>query len=226
MLAQRGRAEITVEVEGVGAHAAFPERGVNALDAAAAFLCTLEGRDEPTAPVLGPGILVATEATTEPMPGVSVVPSRARLRLDRRTLPGETAADVLAELEPALGAARAGGAKATARITAGAVTTYTGRELEGERFLPAWAIPADHSLARAAHAALTAALGSVERSHWGFCTNGSLTAGALGIPTVGFGPGDPEQAHQADEHIEIAHLERARTGFAALAAIEPEVLNQ
>lgn len=226
MLAQRGRAEITVEVEGVAAHAAFPEHGVNALAAAAAFLCALDARQEPSHPVLGPGILVATEASTEPMPGVSVVPSRARLRLDRRTLPGETAADVLAELAPALVAARAGGATATSGITADAVTTYTGRPLHGQRFLPAWEIPAEHPLPRGAHLALTAALGTIECSHWGFCTNGSLTAGTLGIPTVGFGPGDPAQAHQADEHIEIADLERARAGFAALAAIEPEAFNQ
>jgi putative selenium metabolism hydrolase len=224
MLGQRGRAEITVDLRGIAAHAAFPERGVNALDAAAAFLCALGDRDEPTDPVLGRGILVATEAVTEPMPGVSVVPSRARLRLDRRTLPGESAAAVLAELTPALDAARAVGAHASATISAGELTTYTGRRLQGERFLPAWQTPADGSLAQAAQRALSATLGAVEVSHYGFCTNGSLTAGQLGIPTIGFGPGDPQQAHQADEHIAVDDLECGRIGFSALAAIQPEVI--
>ena len=179
---------------------------------------------EPTDPVLGRGILVATEATTEPMPGVSVVPSRARVRLDRRTLPGETAEQVLAEIEPALDIARASGAQATATISSGALTTYTGHRLDGERFLPAWRLSEDHALARAAGRALEQALGSTTLSHYGFCTNGSLTAGTLGIPTIGFGPGDTRQAHQADEHIDIDDLELGRKGFAALAAIQPEVM--
>jgi putative selenium metabolism hydrolase len=224
MLGQRGRAEITADFRGVAAHAAFPEQGVNALDAAVAFLSALADRREPIDPALGRGILVATEASTEPMPGVSVVPSRARLRLDRRTLPEESSHAVLDELIPALDAARAAGAVATAEITSGELLTYTGHRLGGERFLPAWRTPADGPLAQAAQCALSAALGAVEASNYGFCTNGSLTAGRLGIPTIGFGPGDPEQAHQADEHIPVSDLERGRIGFAALAAINPEVI--
>ena len=224
MLGQRGRAEITVDLRGIAAHAAFPERGVNALDAAVAFLGALADRPEPSHPVLGRGILVATEATTEPMPGVSVVPSRAGLRLDRRTLPEESSDAVLNELIPALDAARAVGAYASAEITTGELMTYTGHRLRGERFLPAWITPPDGALAQAAERALSVALGAVEVSNYGFCTNGSLTAGRLGIPTIGFGPGNPEQAHQADEHIPVSDLERGRTGFAALAAIQPEVI--
>lgn len=223
MLAQRGRAEIIVDFRGVAAHAAFPECGVNALDAAAAFLCSVRDRAEPSDPVLGRGILVATEATTEPTPGVSVVPGRARLRLDRRTLPGESAEQVLAELEPALQAARAVGAEATATISVGELTSYTGYRLEGERFLPAWRLSDAHPLARAAGRALSAAIGTATVSHYAFCTNGSMTAGRLGIPTIGFGPGDTQQAHQADEHIDIDDLELGQKGFAALAAIQPEV---
>jgi putative selenium metabolism hydrolase len=222
MLAQRGRAELLVEIEGKAAHAAFPERGVNALEAAAAFVSALAQRPVPHDEYLGDGILVPTEAVTDPLPGISVVPSRARVRLDRRTLPGETAEQVLAELEPALAEARREGALASARLTTGDVRTYTGIALTEERFLPAWSLDPEAPLARGARHALTEALGRVELSHYGFCTNGSLTAGRLGIPTIGFGPGDTEQAHRADEHVAVADLEAGRRGFAALAAIDLE----
>jgi putative selenium metabolism hydrolase len=220
--AQRGRAEIEVVIDGVAAHAAFPERGISALEAAAAFVGALSERQEPEDAELGRGILVATELRTEPSPGISVVPSRALVRLDRRTLPGEARAQVLAELEPALAAARATGARASARLTSGAVRTYTGTTLDEERFLPAWRLAPDDGWAREAHAALDATLGGVARTHYAFCTNGSLTAGARGIPTIGFGPGATDQAHRADEHVSIADLERGRRGYAALAGMTHE----
>lgn len=211
-LAQRGRAEILVDVEGRSAHAAYPEEGANALEGAAAFLCALERRHPARDPELGEAILVATEATTRPFPGVSVVPSRCRLRLDRRTLPGETAEQVLAELEPFLAECARHGTRATATLSEWDVRTHTGTLIATPRFFPAWRT--------APGAFLDAVLGAVPRGGPAvFCTNGSLTA-ARGIPTVIFGPGDPEMAHQADESIELAALERGRKRFAALASID------
>jgi putative selenium metabolism hydrolase len=211
-LAQKGRAEIELKVGGKGAHAAFPSRGVNALTAAARILTALEERVPPSDPDLGDGILVATEARTEPFPGVSVVPSRCVLRLDRRTLPGESEESVLAELEPYLGLAEEMGAVATASISTGEVRTYTDAVLPAHRFLPAWRADPMHSFIRAARSVLPVGGPAA------FCTNGSATA-SRGITTLIFGPGDPSLAHQADEYVELADLEEGRAGFAALASV-------
>jgi putative selenium metabolism hydrolase len=213
MLAQKGRAEVELSVNGAAAHAAFPERGASALMGAMRVLDALSERNEPHDDELGAGILVATEAVTDPLPGISVVPSRCRVRLDRRTLPGESEAAVLNELRPFLDHAGQEGTTATAAITRTPITSYTGMT---------WRLSKNHQFAQAATDALNDALGSVTQSFYGFCTNGSLTAGRLGIPTIGFGPGDPELAHQADESIEIEDLEQGRRGFAALAGIELE----
>lgn len=218
MLAQKGRAEITVEVTGRIAHAAFPERGANALLGAAAILHALRARESPHDELLGDGILVPTEAITKPMPGVSIVPPLCRLRFDRRTLPGETEGQVLEEMASFLGAADEHKTTAHAAITNERVTTYTGRQLQPRRFLPAWRTAEAHPLAQAALTALPGAGVSV----YLFCTNGSLTAGELDIPTIGFGPGQTELAHQPDEAIDIADLELGVDGFAQLASMSLE----
>jgi len=39
--------------------------------------------------------------------------------------------------------------------------------------------------------------------------------GAIGIPAVNFGPGDPNLAHSAEERVSVAEIERVRKGLAA-----------
>jgi putative selenium metabolism hydrolase len=213
-LAQKGRAELLIEVKGRAAHAAFPEVGANALVGAAAVILALEERLAPTDSELGDGLLVVTEGASEPLPGISVVPALTRLRLDRRTLPGETPTDVLEELRPYLGAATRAGASASVSISDGEVITYTGASLPARRFLPAWRADRAHPFVAGALAVLP------EGPPAHFCTNGSRSA-SLDIPTIIFGPGDPRDAHQADESVSLADLETARRGYTILATLDP-----
>ena len=48
---------------------------------------------------------------------------------------------------------------------------------------------------------------------YGFCTNGSLTAGRRGVPTVGFGVGREEDAHTVDEHVRLDSLFSGARGY-------------
>jgi putative selenium metabolism hydrolase len=208
-LAQKGRAELLVRVAGRIAHAAFPGQGHSALLDAARLLLAAEARPAVSDDQLGEALLVPTEATSFPRPGISVVPDRCELRFDRRLLPGEDRESVLDELHGLCAAARV---NATVELTAGPVTTYTGVELRPQRWLPAWRTPPGAPLARAA----SKALGSTAVTAYRFCTNGSATA-ARGIPTIGYGPGLTELAHQPDEWISLEHLNIAAAGYTALA---------
>jgi len=201
-----------IEIEGHGAHAAYPERGINALVAAAKIVAALETRPVPHDDELGDGILVATEIRSEPYPGVSIVPSRTRPRLDRRLLPGESAELVVTELEPYLAPARTLGATATVRLSSFTVETYTGVALERRRFFAAWRADREQPFIAAAYALLPVGRPAA------FCTNPSETV-ARGIPTLILGAGDPELAHQPDEYVEVADLERARGAYTTLASL-------
>jgi len=43
------------------------------------------------------------------------------------------------------------------------------------------------------------------------------TAGIANIPTIGFGPGEEEQAHTPNDHLAIDQLIKSAKGYSALA---------
>ncbi|MGW5387098.1 YgeY family selenium metabolism-linked hydrolase [Nocardia sp. NPDC003963] len=217
MLGQRGRAEVRVEVAGRSSHSAYPEAGVNAAEAMADVMTALRGLEFPQHPELGAAMMVLTNLKSEPHPNVSVVPDRCVAVYDRRTVLGESAAAVL---EPVRALAEPVAAAAGARVTVGFArsdfTTWTGVEVGAESFAPAWCVPADRWPAAPAIHALEAAGLDPRPGFYQFCTNGSASAGRHGIPTLGFGPGDPGLAHTTDESIDLDDLYLGACGYAVL----------
>src|SRR5271165_3064523 len=218
MVGQRGRAEITIEVHGQSCHSAYPQAGRNAVEAMADLIVALRTLPLPTHPQLGPAILVLTDILSRPYPGLSVVPGGCIATFDRRTLPDETTDDVLAPIRAiARELSATHGARTEVRIAVDELTTYTGAELHAPNFAPAWITPRDTPLVSAALAGLRSAGVPTELGHYAFCTNGSGTAGALGIPTIGFGPGQEDAAHTTDESITVHDLLTGARSYTALA---------
>jgi putative selenium metabolism hydrolase len=211
---QRGRAELLLTAVGVPAHAASPERGRNPVLSMAAALGRIAAMDLPSDDELGPAIVVPTDTVSDPYPSISLIPSSVTVRFDRRTLLGEKPEDVIAGL---LAAAGSPGEEFTARISRDPVTTYTGVEIEAERFLPAWRLDERDPLAVATIAAVEGAGLPATLGFWGFCTNGSESMGARGIPTVGFGPGWPEDAHVVDESVSVDEIKKASEVYRGIA---------
>jgi putative selenium metabolism hydrolase len=215
---QRGRAEIKLETMGRPTHSSRPDLGVNAAQAMVDVIAELRSLAPPTHPVLGSGILVLTDIISRPYPALSVVPDYCMATYDRRTLPGETEETVLEPIREAVHRALADTeARGEVQIAEDDFETYPGREVRAPNFAPAWYFDDDFPIVqRSLHALHRTGIDS-QLTHYAFCTNGSGTAGRLGIPTVGFGPGEEALAHRVDESIAVEELVTAARGYAAIA---------
>lgn len=216
---QRGRAEITIDVAGQPTHSSRPDLGINAAEVMVDIVREVRGATLPAAhPGLSNAILVLTDIVSRPYPGLSVVPDRCLATYDRRTLPGETEDDVLAPIHAAIARAleHHAGATATASIAVDTFDSYRGEPFQAVNFAPAWWAGEDAPVVRRARAGLRAAGLPDETTAWDFCTNGSGTAGRLGLPTLGYGPGREELAHRVDEYIDLQDLHAGAYGYAAI----------
>jgi len=207
-LGQKGRAEILLTVAGIPAHAAFPARGKNPILLAAKGLAALDKIELPKDPFIGEAILVATDIISDPYPSISLIPPQVTVRFDRRTLPGETEEVILDQILNVL--KRIDDRAFSLAVTRDRVQAYTGKVIEAPRLFVAWKVDKDIPLVKAAEAGVIAAGLAPKFGSWGFCTNGSETAGKRKIPTIGLGPGKEDDAHIADESISVEELRKAK----------------
>jgi putative selenium metabolism hydrolase len=168
----------------------------------------------PKDPLLGPGTIAVTDIGSRSA-SLNAVPDMCTFYLDRRLTLGETASGALAQVEALI--AREGLA-ATVEITQYRASSYTGHRCQAEEAFPAWALEVDHPLVSRLKQTIAHTLGNHPRvMHWDFSTDGVYTMGQANIPTVGFGPGDPNRAHTTQEQVRLKDLVRAAEVYAAFA---------
>jgi putative selenium metabolism hydrolase len=213
---QRGRLEMRLVTYGRSAHAACPSLGSNAIYAAARLVFGLEllagqlGDDA----FLGPGTLAVTDIRSSAS-SRTVVPDRCELIIDRRLTLGENETMALSEVQRVI--AREG-IEAQVQVTDCEITTYTGYTHHKRAFYPAWVMTEDHPLVITAAQAIRAQTRQRPQiGRWDFSSDGVYTAGVAGIPTVGFGPGDPRYAHATDEHVRLDDVCTAAEVYARMA---------
>jgi putative selenium metabolism hydrolase len=214
---QRGRLEMRLTSYGRSAHAASPRLGENAIYTTARLVFGLELLAEQLAndDFLGPGTLAVTHIESSAS-SRNAIPDRCELIIDRRLTLGENETKALAEIQRVI--AREG-VRAEVEVTEYNTTSYTNYACHAREFYPAWVMAEDHPLVVSMVRAARAQLKHRPRiMSWDFSTEGTFTAGVAGIPTVGFGPGDPHRAHTADEHVRLADVYSAAEVYARLAA--------
>ena len=212
---QRGRCEIRVRTEGRAAHASQPHLGESAILKMLPVISALEAMNAtlPVDPIFGRGTQVVSMIEGPHTP--NSVPAWCEVAVDRRLVPGETPEGVLAGIravvEP-LGAA--------AHIPQQPVLTHTGLRLDGPAFYPGWLLPEDDPLLAAGQAtyrALWARHAAVDV--WRFSTDGTYSAGAAGIPTLGFGPEEEQYVHAANDQVSLTKLRKAAEFYALFPLI-------
>jgi putative selenium metabolism hydrolase len=210
---QRGRMEMQVSLTGRSAHASAPDRGDNAVAKMAPLITEITELNDRLTPhdFLGKGSVAVTKVECETA-SLNAIPASCTIYLDRRLTAGETLESAVAEIK---GLPSAGDARVD--VLRYDEPSWTGLTLEIEKYYPTWLLDESDPLVQAAARAVETALGAnPEISKWVFSTNGVSSAGRMGIPTVGFGPGTEIHAHTTEDQCPEDHLVRAVAGYAAM----------
>ncbi|HUX12465.1 MAG TPA: YgeY family selenium metabolism-linked hydrolase [Spirochaetia bacterium] len=211
----RGRMEIECLFRGVSCHGSAPERGVSAAYKASRSALAMEKLNSELKPdddgFLGKGTVVVSRMDAHG-PSLCAVPDLAMIYLDRRLTWGETKELAVEQVRQALG-----NDLYDVRVPIYNKVSWKGTHYEQELYFPTWKIPADHPLVRGGFDAYRGLFGAepvVDK--WTFSTNGVAICGRHGIPLIGFGPGDENQAHAPNEMTRVDDLEKASAFYAAL----------
>lgn len=190
--AHKGSIWLRVETRGRSAHGATPHLGRNAVHTMARVVDFIQTDyaahlKRQLHPLLGHATASVGRIGGGGQP--NIVPDHCHIEVDRRTLPGETEADVCRDL----------GAQLRAQGLAAKVSSI--------KIAPCPPLETDARMPL-----VRAFLRSIAQRHpvgvHYFCDAAVLAE--AGIPSVVFGPGDIAQAHTADEWIALTQLERGK----------------
>jgi acetylornithine deacetylase/succinyl-diaminopimelate desuccinylase-like protein len=182
---------------GKAAHTSRPQEGNNAIYQMVELIAQLRAQIDTRLPakahpMAGPPVM--TVSMIQGGTVVNMVPPECAIDIDRRTLPGELQADVLGEIDALV-----------ARLMRQHPDFNLVRE---EPFLidPALDTPADSGIAQAVLRACRTITGPRELCAVPYGSDASKLQAVAGVPAVVLGPGGINQAHTADEWVEIREL--------------------
>jgi len=210
----RGRMEMHVHFYGVSSHGSAPERGKNAIYMASRAALEIEKLNEKLKfdEFLGKGSVTISEIISG-SPSLCAVADYARIHLDRRLTWGETKESAVKEVEEVLK-----GMNAKVEVLNYSEKAYTGLEYGMEKYYPTWKMAEDHEVVQAGVKAFKNLFNkNVKVDKWTFSTNGIMTCGTYGIPTIGFGPGNEVLAHAPNEKVPVNDLVTASAFYAGFA---------
>jgi acetylornithine deacetylase len=208
VVAHKGCVRFRLATRGRAGHSSDADRADNAIYAMADLLGHLRSDLFPMA-----------RARTHPLVGsptwsvgtihggvaVNMIPDRCVIEIDYRSIPGETAEQLLAEVDQALDAFLA---------------SHPGLLVERESpFMVSQPLDTSPAVAivRATTRAQEQTLGSSSLHGVAYGSDASTLALVAGIPSVVIGPGDIASAHGPEEYVDLEELERAIDLYEAIA---------
>lgn len=200
VVAHKGIAVYRCRVHGKSAHSSLTNQGVNAISYASKLVGFVDGlaeqisqRDDSDALFDVPYSTLSV-GTIQGGTATNIVPNLCEFTFDYRNLPHMTQDDILTPIQ-----AKVAELSAQMQVRASDV----GIELLQEESVPAMTDSTNDQLQQ-----LVAALVEDDKRHKvAYATEGGQFTDA-GIPTIICGPGSIEQAHKADEYVELSELER------------------
>ena len=199
VVAHKGIAVYRCRVHGKSAHSSLTATGVNAISYASRLIGYVDSlaeelshRDDNDALFDVPYSTLSV-GTIQGGTATNIVPNLCEFTFDYRNLPHMTQDDILAPIQAKV-------AELSTQMQARAADT--GIELMQEESVPAMTDDESSEL-QALIAALT---GDSKRHKVAYATEGGQFTNS-GIPTIICGPGSIEQAHKADEYVELIEIE-------------------
>ena len=209
----KGRALIRITVPGKAAHASAAWRGDNALIKALPIIDRVDKfQDFVEDPFLGKGTIEVTKVDCK-TPSLNTIPGEVVVICDRRISCGESIEDLLAEV----GEHFKDIPGVVAEIDTENVTTYTGYDITCVDYFPSWVLPESHPLIEAGVLAFREQFEEEPTvGKWDFCTNATHLCGRMGIPAIGYGPGDGSLCHSTQDQLSVDELVKATKFYASL----------
>lgn len=212
-----GRVEMKVVAKGKSAHAASNFLGDNAIYKLNPIIDAVS-RMQPelgTHPILGPGRITVTDMNVV-TPSINAVPNEATIYIDRRITLGESPDRALDQVRELIGRRD----DIQVELLRYEVPSYTGFIFPLDKVYPPWLLEEDHPLVKAGLSTLKA-LGedNPTTGTWSFSTNGTYWTGKVGIPSIGYGPGDEVHAHTVLDQVPLEDVVRATEFYAMLPAL-------
>lgn len=211
-LGHKGKAQVTIQTHGVSAHGSAPEKGVNAIYAMAEIIRRVEERNEVLLQQAAPRGSLAMTRISSQAASLNAVPAECEAYLDRRIAPGESQEAIQHELDQLIQ-----GKDATWQVDTVTRRSWTGMEVKYQPFHLAWKIDQDHELTVGCQRAYQATFGDAPQEFvfWDFSTN-AVTPVSMGIPTIGFGPGEYKLAHMRNERCSVEQIVEAYLFYSRL----------
>ncbi len=201
-LGHKGKIQVSIKTHGVSAHGSAPEKGVNAIYEMAEIIQRVDRTNLELMKKGSPrGTLVMSKISSISV-SLNAVPSECEVYLDRRMVPGETEEAIRQEMDSLVQ-----GKNASWEVGTLHRKSWTGMNIRYEPFHLAWKIDLDHELSKACIAAYRESFGDepTEYDFWDFSTN-AVTPVSMGIPTIGFGPGEHKLAHMRNESCDVNQI--------------------
>lgn len=212
----KGRVEMKVVAKGRSAHAASNHLGDNAIYKLLPIISGIRDLEPELGDheFLGHGKITVSDMHVQ-TPSINAVPDEALIYVDRRLTFGEDKDQAIQQVRDLIPEEHRD--TVTVEELFYEEPSYTGFVFPVDKYFPPWALEDDHLLIQAGHVARKLiGLPEAGSGKWDFSTNATYWAGKVGIPCIGFGPGEEETAHTVNDSVILEDVVKATEFYAIL----------
>lgn len=196
-LGHRGSVKFNVIVDGRSCHASAPERGINALYKAMKMISKIKDELAPSLPIhplYGKASLVVTQIEVSPKAS-NVVPESCKFIIDCRNHPDFNDQHLYEALNKIIDDLKSEDRDFSAKVIPSTI-------INERKFSGFYTEPDTNPVVNEVVDAIKEAYREPKKGIWKFATDGKFYS-HLGIPVIGFGPGEEKYAHTQLDHVRV-----------------------